>query len=817
MAERNASRPWTAEEDKLLQQGVERFGEQENWKTIAVSIPGRTNKACRKRWLHSLSPSVKKTAWTAEEDQKLLYLYDQQGPKWSVIARQIPGRTDDACSKRYREALDPSLKKDVWTPEEDHKLNQAHIQHGMKWGLIGQELQRSGLACRNRWRLIERKRAARAALVLEGSGLRTLSIVTQRPSHESVSLFPYSQLGNPFRESSPPSGSPVLTPSISPHPTSSPNVVLCGPIPHAFPEGQTATLHDHRLLDLQAHTPSHRPGTINLYNDAQHSLTDFILNQQDLEPLLSVIFGQPSPCGTANESVGLRDFAMTSATIQGATTVEPPHTDAREVSSIGFDRFQDLNSKAILPNDGTANHSDYFDSMTTARDTASIRESQADMIATDNTVNQLQNFDLETFSRDTMTSSDPLNFELGTVLADIVDVRASDFRSHDATDKFFDLDLETLPLSSDFPSEHSRYFPFEALPANGSITNHSRDVDLAPCSPRQSSDLPDPLLVDSLLSGPTQSGCTRSDPMQFLQSDSLPIGPLSPDPVQSNPLRTHSLRFDLWKSSNFTNIVPLLPREASYSGLNFSSSHDDLSSTQSTPFTTSSSMSPISSPDSMSPALPNEQLPTGPTLHIQDSLSSVPRRRKPRKTKGPDAASRLSSNLPLSSDPKVRPYACGREGCWSIGASMSKSCFATSKQLCEHSKGDHEGEPLGDKPFRCGLSGCGKSWKSINGLQYHLQLSAAHFRNALSSQFSAQDTRGDLQTDSVDLFPDNSHRTYACLMPNCFKAYRQHSGLRYHLLHGHPEHMPVQLPLVPPALARQLPAKARKMRRKQSS
>lgn len=804
MAERNASRPWTEEEDKLLQQGVERFGEQENWKTIAVSIPGRTNKACRKRWLHSLSPNVKKTAWTAEEDQKLLDLYDQQGPKWSVIARQIPGRTDDACSKRYREALDPGLKKDVWTPEEDQKLNQAHIQHGMKWGLIGQELQRSGLACRNRWRLIERKRAARAALVLEDSGLRTLSIVTQRPSHESVLLFPYSQLGNTFCESSPPPGSPVLNPSISPHPTSSPNVVLCGPIPRALPEEQAATPHDHRLLDP-------RPGTITLHNDAQNSLTDFIRNQQELGALLSAIFGQPSPCETENESVGLRDFATTRATIQGATTAELPHTDAREISSVGFDRFQDLHSKAIF---GTANHSEYFDSVTTARDT-----SQADMMAIDNTLNRLQNFDLETFSRDTMTSSDPLNFEMGTVLEDIMtDVRASDFRSHVATDKPLDFDLETFPLSSDFPTEHSRDFAFEALLANGAITNHSRDSDLAPRSPRQPSDLPfDPVPIDSLL-GPTQSGCTRSDPMQFLQSDSLRNGPLSPDPIQSNPLRTHSLQFDLWKSSNFTDIVPLLPKETSYPGLNFSPSHDDLSSTQTTPITTSSSMSPISSPNSMSPAnLPNEQLPTGSILHLQDSLSSVPRRRKPRKTKGPDAASRLSSNLPLSSDPKVRPYACGREGCWSIGASMSKSCFATSKQLFEHSKGDHEGEPLGDKPFRCGLSGCGKSWKSINGLQYHLQLSAAHFRNALSSQFSAQDTGGDLPTDSVELFPDDSHRTYACLMPNCFKAYRQHSGLRYHLLHGHPEHMPVQLPLVPPALARQLPAKARKMRRKQSS
>jgi hypothetical protein len=536
--------------------------------------------------------------------------------------------------------------------------------------MIGQQLQRSGLACRNRccltlpcrssqllkrvrWRLIERKRAARAALVLEDSGLRTLSIVTQRPSHESVSLFPYSHLGNTFRESSPPQGSPVLTPSISPHPTSSPNVVLCGPTPRALPEEQTATPHDHWLPNPQAHIPSQRPGTITIYNDAHHSLTDFIMNQQDLGPLLSAIFGQPSPCGTANESVGLRDFATTSATIQGATIAEPPHTDAREVSSSGFDRFQDLNSKAILTNDGTANHSEYFDSMTTAKDTASIRESQADMIAIDNTVNQLQNFDLETFSRDTMTSNDPLNFELGTILADIMtDVRASDFRSHVVTDKPLDFDIETFPLSSDFPTEHSRDFAFEALLANGSIADHSRDSDLAPRSPHQPSDLPfNPLLIDSLPSGPTQFGCTRLDPMQFLQSDSLEIGPLSPDPIQSNTLQTHSLQFDLWKSSNFSDIVPLLPRETSYPGLNFSSSHDDLSSTLSTPFTTSSSMSPISSPNSMSPAdLPNEQLPIGSMLHLQDSLSSVPRLRKPRKTKGPDPASRLSSNLPLSSE-----------------------------------------------------------------------------------------------------------------------------------------------------------------------
>ncbi|KAG9314619.1 hypothetical protein JVU11DRAFT_5423 [Chiua virens] len=148
MTERAVGRPWTAREDELLANAVAVHGQVDNWKAVALS-----------RWLHSLSPSVKKTAWTKEEDNLLLELYRIHSAKWAVIARNIPGRTDDACSKRYREALDPSLKKDDWTQEEDEKLIAAYKRLGGKWGRVGQELQRSGLGCRNRWRLLERKRA----------------------------------------------------------------------------------------------------------------------------------------------------------------------------------------------------------------------------------------------------------------------------------------------------------------------------------------------------------------------------------------------------------------------------------------------------------------------------------------------------------------------------------------------------------------------------------------------------------------------------------------------------------------------------------
>ena len=45
----NCGRPWTPYEDDLLRAAVVIHGDNtEKWKTIALSVPGRTNKACRK-------------------------------------------------------------------------------------------------------------------------------------------------------------------------------------------------------------------------------------------------------------------------------------------------------------------------------------------------------------------------------------------------------------------------------------------------------------------------------------------------------------------------------------------------------------------------------------------------------------------------------------------------------------------------------------------------------------------------------------------------------------------------------------------------
>lgn len=55
--------------------------------------------------MNSLSPDVKRGDWTAEEDATILRLYHQFGPKWTLIAQSLPGRTDNAIKNRFYASL----------------------------------------------------------------------------------------------------------------------------------------------------------------------------------------------------------------------------------------------------------------------------------------------------------------------------------------------------------------------------------------------------------------------------------------------------------------------------------------------------------------------------------------------------------------------------------------------------------------------------------------------------------------------------------------------------------------------------------------
>ena len=96
--------PWSIEEDKRLIEWAKLKGAS-NWSLCSDFIKGRTGKQCRERWLNALNPSVKKGSWTSEEDLFIFKMYQKVGSKWSKIAIELHGRTENSIKNRFYSTL----------------------------------------------------------------------------------------------------------------------------------------------------------------------------------------------------------------------------------------------------------------------------------------------------------------------------------------------------------------------------------------------------------------------------------------------------------------------------------------------------------------------------------------------------------------------------------------------------------------------------------------------------------------------------------------------------------------------------------------
>ncbi|GLJ06356.1 hypothetical protein SUGI_0037060 [Cryptomeria japonica] len=94
--------PWTLEEDTKLIAYVRRHGAA-RWSSLAkMAGLKRDGKSCRMRWLNYLRPELKHGSFSADEDRLIVELHNKWGNKWSCIAQNLQGRTDNEIKNHWR-------------------------------------------------------------------------------------------------------------------------------------------------------------------------------------------------------------------------------------------------------------------------------------------------------------------------------------------------------------------------------------------------------------------------------------------------------------------------------------------------------------------------------------------------------------------------------------------------------------------------------------------------------------------------------------------------------------------------------------------
>ncbi|KAK7269527.1 hypothetical protein RIF29_22258 [Crotalaria pallida] len=101
---------WSPEEDEKLLNHITKHGHG-CWSSVPKQAGlQRCGKSCRLRWLNYLRPDLKRGTFSQEEENIIIELHAVLGNRWSQIAAQLPGRTDNEIKNLWNSCLKKRLR-----------------------------------------------------------------------------------------------------------------------------------------------------------------------------------------------------------------------------------------------------------------------------------------------------------------------------------------------------------------------------------------------------------------------------------------------------------------------------------------------------------------------------------------------------------------------------------------------------------------------------------------------------------------------------------------------------------------------------------
>ncbi|XP_057866687.1 transcription factor MYB53 isoform X1 [Cryptomeria japonica] len=102
---------WSPEEDEKLLRHITKYGHG-CWSAVPKQAGlQRCGKSCRLRWINYLRPDLKRGSFSPQEENLIIELHALLGNRWSQIATQLPGRTDNEIKNLWNSCIKKKLRQ----------------------------------------------------------------------------------------------------------------------------------------------------------------------------------------------------------------------------------------------------------------------------------------------------------------------------------------------------------------------------------------------------------------------------------------------------------------------------------------------------------------------------------------------------------------------------------------------------------------------------------------------------------------------------------------------------------------------------------